>query len=181
MEHTYKNTYKNVTIRPLNVNDIEFLRMWRNDESNTLFLRKLPFITTEMQRLWFDKYLSNTDEICFAIDETNVLNRIVGSLSLYDFKERQAEFGKILIGDDEAHGKNIGVNSIIALLYIAFDDLKLDRIILHVYAENRGAVHIYNKVGFTIEETHISDNMTEYTMAIKKNSFFEKMEEKEYA
>ena len=178
MKHNYCYTYKNVSIRPLSESDIEFLRKWRNDESNTKYLRKLPHITTGMQRSWYEKYLLNEDEFCFAIDEIESLNRMVGSLSLYNFNDQQAEFGKILIGDLNAHGKNIGVNSIIALLYIAFNELKLERVILHVYVANTGAVHVYEKVGFSVVNVHISDGFEESLMEITKESFLMKWEEK---
>lgn len=178
MKHNYSCSFKNVSIRPLSENDIEFLRKWRNDDSNTKYLRKLPYITPEMQRSWFEKYLLNEDEICFAIDETEVLNRIVGSLSLYEFRNSQAEFGKILIGDQEAHGKSIGVNSITALMYIAFVKLRLDKVVLHVYAENKGAVHVYEKVGFSVVNVNVTDNMDEYSMELSKEKFMNYMEDK---
>lgn len=178
MKHKYSNKYKNVSIRPLFESDIEFLRKWRNDEANTKYLRKLPYITADMQRLWYEKYLSNEEELCFAIDEIETLNRMVGSLSLYDFTDKQAEFGKILIGDPDAHGKNIGVNSIVALLYVAFNDLKLERVILHVYVANTGAVHVYKKVGFSVENVHIADGKEEFLMKISKKTFLTRWEEK---
>lgn len=181
MKHNYNYTFKNVSIRPLSECDIEFLREWRNDETNTKYLRKLPYITSEMQQSWFEKYLSDNDEICFAIEEIKELNRIVGSLSLYNFKEKQAEFGKILIGCHQAHGKNIGVNSIIALLHVAFNDLNLDKVVLHVYADNKGAVHVYEKVGFSRIDIHKTDNLDEYLMEISKEKYINIVEEKLYA
>lgn len=177
MKHNYSYSFKNITIRPLSENDIEFLRKWRNDDLNTKYLRKLPFITPEMQRSWFDNYLLNEDEICFAIDETEVLNRVVGSLSLYEFRNNQAEFGKILIGDQEAHGKSIGFNSITALMYLAFVKMGLDKVVLHVYIENKGAVHVYEKVGFTVVDVHVIDNLDEYSMELSKEKFMNSMED----
>lgn len=172
MNHNHQFTFNNVTIRPLSAQDIEHLREWRNDSSNTRFLRKLPYITKEMQETWFASYLGNADEMCFAIDEIKALHRIVGSLALYNFQDDQAEFGKILIGDPEAHGRNIGCHSIAALLHIAFSDLKLNKVILHVYTENHGAVHVYEKVGFQVADTHQADGMDEYLMEITKGEFY---------
>ena len=176
MKHNYSFSFQNVSIRPLSENDIEFLRKWRNDTNNTKYLRKIQYITPEMQSVWFEHYLSNENELCFAIDEISSLNRIVGSLSLYDFDGFQAELGKILIGDSEAHGKNIGFNSITALLFVAFNNLKLEKVILHVYTENKGAVHIYEKAGFSVVDLHKVNNMDEFLMEISKEKFITLME-----
>lgn len=148
MKHNYSIKNKNVLLRPLYEKDIELLRNWRNDKKNTKFLRQIPFITHEAQKQWYEKYLNNNDEICFAIEECKELNCLVGSLSLYNFKGNTAEFGKILIGDKEAHGRQIGFNATVAALKIAFDDLDLKRVVLEVYENNLPAKRIYEKAGF---------------------------------
>ncbi len=148
MEHNYSVKNKNILLRPLYEKDIELLRNWRNDKNNARFLRQIPFITHEAQKQWYEKYLNNNDEICFAIEEREELNRLVGSLSLYNFKGDTAEFGKILIGDKEAHGRKIGYNATVAALKIAFDDLNLKRVVLEVYENNLAAKRIYEKTGF---------------------------------
>lgn len=98
--------------------------------------------------MFYKKYLDNHDEICFVIEECSVLNRIVGSLSLYSFRGDTVEFGKILIGDKEAHGKQIGYNATVAALRIAFEVLNLKTVVLEVYEENIAAKKIYEKAGF---------------------------------
>ena len=164
MRHNYSSQYKNALIKPLEIEDIEYLRKWRNDRSNTVFLRSVPYITSDAQLSWFKRYLLNEDELYFSINEIYELNRIVGSMALYNFRGNQAEFGKILIGDPSAHGKNLGYNSIKALLEIAFKQIKLFKIILHVYKENVGAVHIYKEIGFSVIDTHVNEGKIEYTM-----------------
>ena len=99
MKHSYSISYKNVALKPITENELEYLRTWRNDPANTKYLRQIPYITPEMQKKWFDSYLANGDEMTFAICETKQLGRVVGSLSLYEFCDGEAEFGKILIGD----------------------------------------------------------------------------------
>ena len=148
MNHSYSIRNKNVFLRALEKNDIEKLRKWRNDKKNSKFLRQIPYITKDAQKRWFEKYLKNEDEICFAVEECEQLNRIVGSLSLYNFSDDTAEFGKILIGDEEAHGKKVGYNATVAALRIAFDVLKLKKIVLEVYEDNFSARTIYEQAGF---------------------------------
>lgn len=108
MKHNYSATYKNVILRPLKEEDIEMLRIWRNDISQTKFLTPIGEISPAMQKKWYNDYLNNPDEITFSIIETASLNRLVGSVALYHFKNGIAEIGKIQIGDREAHGLGLG-------------------------------------------------------------------------
>lgn len=171
MNHNYEFSYKNVYIRPLSIQDIELLRNWRNDEKNTKYLRKLPYITEDMQSEWFRTYITNQDEYCFAIEEIEECKKTVGSLSLYNFNDNRAEFGKILVGDSNAHGKNVGYNSIVAVLYIAFNKLNLDEVFLHVFMDNQCAMHVYSKIGFRVVEIKEIDEKEDCLMVITETDF----------
>ena len=171
MEHRYRYAYKNVEARPLDSSDIEYLRLWRNDEGNTRYLSKIGHISAPQQEQWYLKYLGNENEICFAIDEVETIGHIVGSASLYEFQGSQGEFGKILIGDAAAHGKKVGFNAIVAILKIAFLDLGLDKVILHCFKENRGAMHVYHSVGFNVAGEHVTEDGVEYVMEIEKEDY----------
>ena len=167
MVHHHSIDYENVTLRPLDKNDIERLRNWRNDPHNTQFLSKIPYITSDAQESWFESYLSNQDEIAFAIIENQHLKRLVGSLSLYGFSPDFCIFGKILIGDEEAHGRKIGLNATIAATKIAFEQMGLKRVNLYVYSNHNTAISIYKKAGFSIVDEHESaDHKREYTMTM---------------
>lgn len=165
MRHEFKARYKNVYLRPLSEQDIELLRNWRNNPDNTTFLRKIPYITTTMQKEWYTRYLNNENEICLAIEEDEELHRLVGSLTLHDFTDESCELGHILIGDKEAHGKKVGVNASVAASQIAFNEMGLNRIYLHVFSENIVACKVYQQAGFRVSDIHMTlDGREEYTM-----------------
>lgn len=168
MRHNIIYKYENVRIRPLEIADIEKIRMWRNNPKNTKYLQKIPFITSEMQLKWYQKVQDNPDEMVFAIDEYDGNYNFVGSFSLYNFYNEKAEFGKFLIGDEKAHGKKIGCNSIKAISEVAFNQLKLTGLYLHVFAENLPAIKCYKKAGFVVEDEHINSDQKEYTMVLNK-------------
>ena len=148
MKHNYSLKKENILLRPLRKDDIEMLRIWRNNPDNSKYLRQIGYIDKESQEKWFENYLNNNDEIAFAIEECNELNRIVGSCSLYNFNNSSAEFGKILIGDEEAHGKKVGLNAVKAAVEIGFNELKLNQITLEVNAKNKPAIKTYESAGF---------------------------------
>lgn len=154
MIHDYCAEYKNVRIRPLKEDDIEMLRVWRNDVSQTQYLKKIPPITPEGQKLWYDNYLKDADTICFAIDEVDSLKRIVGSLSLYNFQGHVAEIGKLQIGDREARGRGLGGKSFVLAMSIGFQKLALEKIVASVHRENIAAYKSYVKIGFQVVGSH---------------------------
>ena len=154
MKHQYSAIYDNVYIRPLDKSDIEKLREWRNNNEKTKYLRKIPYITSEMQAKWFQSYLENPDELTFAIVETKELKRVVGSVSLYNFNGEMAEVGKIQIGDDEANGRGIGRKSLVMAMWIAFQELGLKKIVGSVHQENIAAHKNDIKIGFQIVGNH---------------------------
>lgn len=67
MIHNYSSSYKNVVLNPLKKEDIYKLREWRNNLDNCKYLSKLPYITVEMQEIWFEKYLNDENEIIFLL------------------------------------------------------------------------------------------------------------------
>ena len=156
MNHNYGALYGNVRLRPLEKNDIEKLRMWRNDTVKTRFLRQIGEITPEMQEKWYMAYLSNPNEVFFAIDEVKELHRMVGSLALYDFNEHVAEIGKIQIGDPEANGRGIGKISLVMAMKIGFEQMGLKKIIASVHQENIAAHKNDISIGFRIVGQHVS-------------------------
>ena len=107
--------------------------------------------------------------MCFAIVEICDLNRIVGSLCLYDFSQDSCFFGKILVGDEEAHGRKIGLNATKAAVKLAFEQLRMKEIKLYVYSENKCALKVYKKAGFIVLNEHnTEDEKKEYTMIIRQ-------------
>ncbi|MBR1444127.1 MAG: GNAT family N-acetyltransferase [Firmicutes bacterium] len=152
MKHKYYAEYKNIKLRPLEEKDIEQLRIWRNDLRTTRFLRPIGQITKEMQVQWFENYIKDDEQIIFAIDEISELNRMVGSLALYDLKPNSdtCEIGKIQIGDLEAHGKGIGRCSFVMAMKIAVEKLNIKNFVAEVHRDNIAARTNYFKIGFRI-------------------------------
>ncbi|SCW77255.1 Protein N-acetyltransferase, RimJ/RimL family [Lachnospiraceae bacterium C10] len=167
MNHDYECSFKNVHLRPLNKIDIERLREWRNNPENNAYLSKRPKISMEMQLKWFESYLENQDEMLFAIEEERDLNRFVGCLGLYHFEGDKCLFGKLLLGDKEAHGRRVGLNATIAAVRVAFEILNMKQVDLFVYPDNRAARAIYQQAGFCVQNIHLDANgKEELTMTL---------------
>lgn len=156
MVHNYSARYKDILLRPLLKKDIETLRKWRNDTEAVKYLRNIGEITPEMQEKWFESYLSNNDEYSFSIIDIGDLHTIVGSVSLYNFKNTQAEVGKIQIGDVRAHGKGIGRTALVMITELGFKSFGLKKIVAGVNQCNIASHSNFMKIGFKITGTHPS-------------------------
>lgn len=156
MNHNFSAVFDNIRIRPLCSGDIENLRQWRNNVEQSKFLRPIGYITPEIQKQWFENYLNKTTELCFAIEETCALKRMVGSVSLYDIENGVAEVGKIQIGDADAHGRGIGKKCLVMAMLIGFDKLGLKKIVGSVHQNNIAAHKIDMDIGFKIVGSHPS-------------------------
>lgn len=172
MKHNYSLYYNHVRLRPMEERDIDRLRKWRNNKSISKFLKPISFITRDMQKKWFYQYLDNQNEITFAVTDVERNDIIVGSISIYNFNESQAEIGKFVIGDKNAHGRQIGTKAFIMGVFFAFEVLKVDKVICFVHKENSVARHIYRKIGFYITgERKTKDIGVEKKMEIDRQVF----------
>lgn len=168
MKHRVTKCYEDICLRPLCVEDLENLRIWRNDSENSKYIRKLPHITSEAQREWFAKEELDDTSMTFAID---VDNRLVGSIALYDLSDNSAEFGRLMIG--EAKGKGVGTKATKAVLRIAFEDLSLQKVRAEVSVDNIAALKIYVRVGFCIDDHRFNPDagMDEYLISLDRRRF----------
>ena len=157
MKHFYFGKLEDIELRPLSFEDLETLRNWRNDKNLTKYLRPIAYITKEMQEKWFLDYLEDKDIFTFSIFETNELKRLVGSVSIYNFRSSKAEIGKIQIGDSEAHGRGIGKKALAVAMKIGFEKMGLSIFDISI---NQNNVPSYNNavaIGFKKVDTKESD------------------------
>ena len=50
MNHNISYQYENIKLQPIKRNDIEYLRKWRNEKKNNMYLRQIGHITSYEQR-----------------------------------------------------------------------------------------------------------------------------------
>lgn len=154
MKHIYCASYKNCLIRPVYYEDIELFRKWRNNETLSRYLTPVGTITKVMQEKWFENNQNDPDIITFAVEETQNLKRMVGSASLYEFVDGQAEVGKTIIGDDEARGKSLGFYSELMTVYIGFQVLGLKKIVARIHEDNMASIKRSKRLGYTVTGKH---------------------------
>jgi RimJ/RimL family protein N-acetyltransferase len=76
-----------------------------------------------------------------------------GELLRIDRKNLCAGIARVLVGPRELRGRGLGEQIVRQLVQVAFEELHLHRISLHVFDFNTAAIRCYEKVGFTQEGT----------------------------
>lgn len=142
---------KNISLRLLEENDLGLTLTWRNKNHIRKWFINSEKLTLEQHQNFYRNYLTKDNDYIFIIDhiENNKYNPI-GQLSLYniDYSTRVAEFGRIIIGDDQARGKGFASTALELILIIAKNEFNLSRIKLEVFHNNIPAISLYKNHGF---------------------------------
>ncbi len=141
-----------VVLRQLERKDLSALCQFKNDSEVAALLGGYSRGYSEEGLVdWLDFHRRRDDEVLWAIADQES-DQCLGHVGLYqiDHRVRSAEFA-ILLGDKSRWGKGTGTRITVAVLDYAFDWLNLNRIELSVLDINPRAVHLYEKLGFSVE------------------------------
>lgn len=134
------------------------LRTWINDPEiwSTLGMRR-P-INEPQEKVHIEKFNANPTDMIFGVYVKDDC-KLIGTIGLHriDATCRRAVLG-IMIGDKAYQNNGYGTEAIELVMRYGFMELNLHRILLHVFARNDRAVHVYEKVGF-IEEGRLRDHV----------------------
>ncbi len=142
-----------IELRSLSKNDVFPFYNWLNDlESIKYSLSSFQKINSQKEiDLWFEILLQDEKNLNLGIflKETNQLVGYAGICKISEQNQSGEYF--IFIGDKSVWGKGIGSQVSKQLIEIAFQDKKLNRLMLTVSELNIGGVKAYQKAGFIIE------------------------------
>lgn len=144
---------KNITLRPLKIEDIQYFHQWRNNIQIKELAMLHPFpVTNEQEIEWYNSIANKKDNkiIFFTIVDKN--NNVLGYTQLLNINwvNRNCYFG-IIIGDTENRGKGIGKEVTELMTDYAFKTLNLRKILLEVLSTNTNAIKLYENLGFVSE------------------------------
>ena len=169
-----------IFLRPWQDEDIELLYKGLNDSAvrETLFTFRPKSRYELMEEI--KKDLTSDKSILLTICECNS-NQAVGMTAFYriDYVSRAAIFFLSIYDSTKWH-MGYGSEATKLMVDYAFNCLNLNRIQLHVAAENPKAVSIYEKCGFIKEGTlreamyHNDRYVDFYVMSILRSDFYKK-------
>ena len=137
-------------LRLIEAGDLPLTLAWRNQDHIRRWFIHSDLLTLETHRAWFLKYLERDDDFLFLIEETDRLRKPIGQVGLYgiNWRERTAEYGRILIGEPDARGERFAGEATTTLLAFAFREWGLREISLEVLSNNERAICVYRRCGF---------------------------------
>jgi diamine N-acetyltransferase len=138
-----------VRLRLLEETDLSTTRAWRNQDHIRVWFNNPQPIDESMHLQWWRKYVTRDDDYTFVIEMLDP-NLPVGQVALYDVncEKGEAEYGRCIIGEARATGRNMLYHASKVIIEIARNDLHLNRLYLNVKKDNAKAIHIYKKLGF---------------------------------
>ncbi|MET0387065.1 MAG: GNAT family protein [Polyangiales bacterium] len=145
-------------LRELRRSDLGALNRWRHDRRVIDGLgTHYAYVAPEVDDAWFSAYLSDRQRnvrLVILDDELAAADEPIGCVYLLSINwvHRHAEFA-IMIGREDCRGRGLGLRATAAMLAHAFRDLGLQRVWLHVHAQNTAARHVYERAGFKLEGT----------------------------
>jgi len=98
MDRSFTLSAGPVSLRSIGPGDLEDLRRWKNDNKAAFFFKET--ITPEMQKKWFEGYLSRPDDFMFVVEAGGVKAGCMG----FRLKEGAADVYNV-IGAPEGRGK----------------------------------------------------------------------------
>lgn len=143
-----------VRLRLLEEVDLPRTLAWRNQDHIRRWFVHSEVIAPEQHHRWYEGYRERDDDFVFVIEETQALGKPVGQVSLYriDWARRQAEYGRLMIGEADATGRGLAHEATNVLLNHAVTVWGILEIELEVFADNTAAIAIYRACGFRLHE-----------------------------
>ena len=148
MKHSYILKNNERTLRPVTVEDAEFIVRLRNQEHAKGCVNDTS-TDVEKQRQWIRDYLKRDNEYYWIIETPDGEPFGTTSLYHYDVEKNQIESGRWVELKDAKYTYNL-FKSCIQLNDFAFNELKVDRIVFDVVATNKRVIRFHESYGAEI-------------------------------
>lgn len=124
---------------------------WINDDEVNMYLETKGNYTLELLKKYIEEQYAK--EIYFWAIHVKSTHKHIGNIKIdpINTNKNSGEYG-ILIGDKACWGKGYAKEASQKIIEYCAEELKLSKITLGVIADNTSAVHLYKKLGFTIEK-----------------------------
>lgn len=154
----YLDEQTGICLRLMTYDDTEDIIRWRNSDAVRKNFIYQGLFTKESHENWIKTMIDTGKVVQMMICEKDT-NRAVGSVYIRDIDatHHKAEYG-IFIGESDARGKGYGTAAAGLMIQYCFEELKLHRLFLRVYAENTQAIRSYEKAGFA-QEAYLRDDV----------------------
>ena len=160
---------KKVEIKAIEKEDLVLLQKWSNDPDITYMLGGWHFPSSNQdQEKWFSGLSVGSNHQRFSIVTDDL--GLIGTANLVDidWKNRNAFHG-MLLGDKDMRGKGYGVDTVMAIMKYAFEELGLNRLDGSMIAYNEASLKMY------IQKCGWKEEGRQRDWYFRKNRFWDKV------
>lgn len=143
-------TGKNIFLRALEPEDLDFLYLLENDET----IWEVSETQVPYSRYMLREYLRNSHKDIYEVKQLRLAisgldNTLLGFIDLFDFcpKNKRAGVG-IVILDDQKRNKGVGTEALGLLMDYAFVHLGLHQLYANIAADNTASIRLFSNLGF---------------------------------
>lgn len=154
----YVDEKAGIYLRPMTFEDTDLIVAWRNSDSVRKNFIYQALFTRESHENWIHTMVETGRVVQMMICLTES-KEAVGSVYIRDIdrQHQKAEYG-IFIGKEGCRGRGIGTAAARLMIRYSFEELKLHRLFLRVYADNIQAIRSYEKAGF-VREAYLKEDV----------------------
>jgi len=134
-------------LRPMEWNDVEWVRKERNKPENRQWFRQDHLISRDEQERWFKTTRMKSFLVFEPLQDCGLEPVGVVSLSKIDPVAGKCEFSIMIV--PEVRKRGFGTKALMGLLDIAFNDLNMNQVYSDVFDQNP-ALDTYLKMGFKV-------------------------------
>ena len=147
----YTDRGTGIYLRLMTYEDTDSIVSWRNSDAVRKRFIYQELFTREGHENWI-RTMVETGRVVQMMICSLESDAPLGSVYIRDIDRRhnKAEYG-IFIGEPQARGRGIGTAAARLMLKYCFEEEKLHRVFLRVFADNLQAVRSYEKAGFQKE------------------------------
>lgn len=143
---------KLVTLRAIEIDDLDSIHQWSNDSDIWDKLGGWHFPYSKVSTEKWIKNINNNDQFnqYFAIQTSN--KKIIGTINIVniDWKNRSATYG-IMIGDKNSQGKGFAKSAMSIILRYLFEELGMVRIESDILDVNVRSLKFHKNNGWLVE------------------------------
>lgn len=138
-----------ISLLPLQQDDVELVRTWRNSPEVAQYMYMSEPITAEQQAAWFTKVSQDSSSVYWMIEYND---KKVGLASLTGINPQLSScYWAFYLGDTTNRGAGLGAKVEFNVINYVFDTLKLNKLRCEVITFNDKVIAMHEKFGFRRE------------------------------
>jgi RimJ/RimL family protein N-acetyltransferase len=139
---------ENIDLFPYSIEFIDDIIRLRNQAEAKYFLAQKYSLTRELQLSWMEKYEATENEVGFVIKDKK--GTCMGLMFLYDYNsEKNAiELGRLVFDLQKTKGGPYFLEGMLVLMDLAFEVIKVDKIVCAIKKDNLQTIKFARKLGF---------------------------------